>query len=73
MRKPKAEKPRPAGTPSAYVFRAVLRSPLGFRHLEPESGKTLDGEVAVAMDGLCAERDDVFEITIRRAPRKEGA
>lgn len=72
MRKPKAGKLKPEGTPSAYVFRAVFRSPLGFEHLEPESGRTIDGEIKIAMDGLRAERDDAFVIEIRRAPGKEG-
>ena len=72
MRKPKEAKTAKSDQPKPYVFRAVLKQALGFQHLSPESGKTLAGEAFEAMGALHAVRDEVFEITIRHAPRKEG-
>ncbi len=54
----------------SYAFRAVLKQALGFRHLAPESGKTVDGEVFEAMKAMGAVPGDVFEIEIRRPARR---
>jgi len=72
MRKTKEAKAAKTDQPKSYVFRAVLKQALGFQHLAPESGKTLAGEAFDAMKAMGAVPDDVFEITIRRVPRKAG-
>ncbi len=62
---------RPRVTPpvkSATTVSISMRvsQPLGYFHLQPVSGKSIDEEIVLALKALGAQRDDVLVLTIAR-------